>query len=73
MCHTSLSLALSILLFSHFCWYLQYGDGLLVEMTGVIGVVDFICKFLPSPFELFHNDIAMRLYSTCNDGLEWEG
>lgn len=36
-------------------------------MIGVIGVVDFICKLLPSPFELFHNDIAMRLYSTCND------
>lgn len=38
----------------------------LLDPTAIIGVeVLFICKFRPSPFELFHSDIAIRLYKIC--------
>lgn len=33
-----------------------------LEFVGIMGgEVFFICRFRPSPFELFHSDIAMRL------------
>lgn len=39
----------------------------LLEFVAIMGVeVFFICKLRPSPFELFHSEIAMRLYKICD-------
>lgn len=44
-----------------------FPNGELLDPAADMGVeVHFICKLLPSPFELFHNEIAIRLYRTCD-------
>jgi hypothetical protein len=55
---TSLSLAFNVR-FSHLLGCLQK---LLFIVVETIGVLLFICKFLPKPFELFQSEIAILLY-----------
>lgn len=57
---TSLSLGFKIRL-SHLLGWRQWGWLLACAVVLVNGVVFFICKFRPSPLELFHSEIAIRL------------